>query len=77
MKATVKRLTRNCRHLVAGRDVTDAVCDLEIIAEDAGFLLLRFDQSGVCIADTWHESEAQAKSQAKFEYEVEPEDWKL
>jgi hypothetical protein len=45
-----------------------------VIAEENGcYMLLRNDPYGVCLADTWHETVADAKQQASFEYLLE--DW--
>jgi hypothetical protein len=38
-------------------------------------LLLHLDSSGGSIADTWHDSLEDAKSQARFEFEIEESDW--
>lgn len=40
-----------------------------------GYLLLRLDPSGTCLADTWHATLEEAKAQAEFEYEVVPSSW--
>ena len=40
----------------------------EIIADDGGYYLLRLDADGVCVADTWHASIADAQDQARAEY---------
>lgn len=49
---------------------------LEISDEDGGFYLLYFDHKGQCITDTWHQTLKDAKRQAEFEFEIEPEGWK-
>jgi hypothetical protein len=49
---------------------------LNIVEEDGGFFLLRMDEGGNCIADTWHISLDDAKGQAMFEFSVSELDWK-
>jgi hypothetical protein len=39
-----------------------------------GVYLFRYTDAGE-IGDTWHESAAEAFSQAEFEYEIAPESW--
>lgn len=41
---------------------------VEILAQDGAFFLLRVDADGHSIADTWHETELEAKQQAEFEF---------
>ena len=48
---------------------------LEIVDNDGAALLLRLDPAKTCIADTWHETVAAAKAQAKFEYGIEEDKW--
>ena len=48
---------------------------LAIIAEDAGYYLLRNDAEGTCIADTWHLTLNEAKAQAEYEFGVRESDW--
>ena len=49
---------------------------LEIVqySGESGFYLLHISEDGQ-IADTWHESLADAFQQAKFEFEVEEKEW--
>lgn len=49
---------------------------IEIEPRDGSYYLLYFDDSGECFTDTWHASLADAKEQAKFEFEVQDEDWR-
>jgi hypothetical protein len=46
-------------------DMGSQIASLEIAPADGGFHLLYFDANGNCVADTWHETEAQAKAQAR------------
>ena len=48
---------------------------VEISEESDCAFLLRLDERGVCVADTWHEDVAAAKSQAAFEYGIADKDW--
>ena len=78
--ADVKRITGKTHH----REVTPAgvrevppVIRVRIEAADGAFYLFRFDASGEMVADTWHLTEAEAKSQAKWEYEINDLDWQV
>ena len=42
---------------------------------NSGFYLLYLDQRGNELTDTYHESEADARSQAQFEFDLSDEDW--
>ena len=44
-------------------------------ARAGGFYLYHYDAAGRCIADTWHATLAEAKEQAKFEFEIDASDW--
>ena len=48
---------------------------VEIVEESGAAFLLRLDERGDCVADTWHQDVAAAKSQASFEYGIGDEDW--
>jgi hypothetical protein len=81
--ANVRRVTGRTKHYL-GR-IVDAVPEreseipppvrVEIEEGDGGFFLFRMDESGSAIADTWHLTLAEAKSQALFEFEIQEEDW--
>jgi hypothetical protein len=43
---------------------------------DNGYYLLYLDETGREQSDTWHQFEADAMAQAKFEFEVEAAEWK-
>lgn len=83
LRAKVRDVTGNTRHLKAtpllgAVDVTklpDPVT-VEIVEQDGAFYLLRLNEKGECLADTWHETIESAKAQAKFEFEIEDGDWK-
>jgi hypothetical protein len=49
---------------------------VEIIVQDGAAFLLRLDDRGDCVADTWHETVQAAKEQAHFEFGIEAGDWK-
>lgn len=82
LRATVRHVTGNTSHLMA-RNLPDAIdvtkirnpVSLEIVEQEGAFYLLRLNQHGECISDTWHESVGAAKTQAQFEFEVEDRDW--
>ena len=78
LRAAVRRVTGKTRHLLAGEEALPLphpkTVEL-VVEEDGAIFLLRLDDEGQCISDTWHESVEAAKSQAKFEYEIEEGDW--
>jgi hypothetical protein len=84
LRATVRRVTGKTMHrlgvLVAGEikatPVPDPIAFEVVVEEDGTIFLLRFDDEGQCIADTWHETVEVAKAQANFEFGIEEGDWK-
>jgi hypothetical protein len=48
---------------------------VEIMEDSGGFFLLRYDESGQGVGDTWHMTLAEAKAQAAFEFGVVEKDW--
>lgn len=82
LRAIVRKVTGRTTHLqgvrVVGKFEVVAVPDpkaVEIVEQDGAVYLLRFDQNGECVADTWHETIEAAKEQASFEFGVEERDW--
>ena len=79
--ASVNRATGRTLHTVAGPGGPEAIPDPSSLKieppekEGDGYLLLRLDASGTCLADTWHATLEEAKTQAEFEYEVAPSAW--
>jgi hypothetical protein len=86
IEAKVRRVTGKTVHrvsaLVNGRIVP--VADIPpasrvriepLKAPEKGFIMFYLDGSGNQIADGWHLTLDQAKRQAKFEFEIEEEDW--
>jgi hypothetical protein len=49
---------------------------VDIVEQGGAFYLLRFDNRGECTADTWHETVDAAKAQAKFEFDIEDQEWR-
>jgi hypothetical protein len=47
----------------------------EVVEQEGEIYLLRLDDRGECIADTWHENVEAAKAQANFEFGIEDGDW--
>ncbi len=80
--APVRRVTGKTAHYVGFLE-TDRISalpvappeSLRIEGEPGNFFLLRLDESGKCLADTWHQTLEGAKSQALSEYETRDEDW--
>jgi hypothetical protein len=76
LRAVVRELSGKTVHLAgAERTVLPAPVTVEIEQEPSGCLLLRLDATGTCIADTWHRTTEEAKSQAAMEYRIDPDDW--
>lgn len=83
LRAAVRNVTGKTTHLQGestsgGIDVTRVPnpMSVELVEQDGAFYLLRLDDNGQCIADTWHETIEAAKTQAKFEYGIEDDEWK-
>jgi hypothetical protein len=83
LRATVRTDTGKTRHClgeivdgrpVAGTELPSPV-SLEISGEEGGFFLFRLNADGVCIADTWHATVAEAMRQAMFEYATAADEW--
>jgi hypothetical protein len=60
--------------LVSGPDLPAPV-RVRIQSDGSGVLLLRLDADGDCVADTWHETIAAAKAQARLEFEIGDDEW--
>lgn len=58
-----------------GAFVVPTPASLRIVRDTTGYLLLRLNQAGDCLADTWHHTAEEAKAQAAFEYDVGSEEW--
>jgi hypothetical protein len=83
LRATVRKVTGNTTHvqgarLAGGLEVTPIPNPktVEVVEQDGALYLLRLDNRGECVADTWHETVEEAKEQAYFEFGVEDGDWK-
>jgi hypothetical protein len=74
--ATVHRHAKVAKGaIVTGAQVTiPARVEIEE-PSSGGFFLYHYDATGRCIADTWHATLAEAKEQARFEFEIEGADW--
>ncbi|HKY21475.1 MAG TPA: hypothetical protein VJM31_09670 [Vicinamibacterales bacterium] len=82
LRATVQKVTGNTTHLLgvqlAGDLEVTPVPDpktVEVVEEEGAVYLLRLDDRGECVADTWHDTVDAAKTQANFEYGIEDGDW--
>lgn len=83
LRATVRKVTGNTTHLQGVRPASDLevmpVPDpktVEVVEQEGAVYLLRLDNRGECVADTWHETVEAAKAQANFEFGIEDGDWK-
>jgi len=52
-------------------------CALSIVLEDGAIYLWRLNEAGDCIADTWHSTVDEAKSQAEYEFEIVEGGWSV
>ena len=78
LRARARRVTGNTHHyrVGVGRDALPSPAYVEIEPSGEGaFYLLYFNSSGECLTDTWHETIARAKEQARFELEIAEADW--
>lgn len=68
--------TGRTRHSVGGAPAPVPV-ELRIIQypQDQGYYLFYCDESGKEFTDTYHESVEEAKAQAKWEFNVMPDEW--
>ena len=83
LRAKVRRVTGNTAHWLGlpkseGLEVQKlpAPREVEISEEEGAFFLYRLDEASCCIADTWHQTEEEAKSQANFEFDIKEDDWR-
>jgi hypothetical protein len=75
LRAKVRRVTGNTRHLVAGAEASSLIAWVELEPDDGGYFLLYLDASGQSLTDTWHETVEAAREQARFEFEIDDDDW--
>lgn len=85
LEAKVKRVTGGCVHryativdgkLVDGRLMPPpARVRIEPDKYSSAFFLLYLDEAGRVLNDGWHQTLEEAKHQAKFEFEIEEDDW--
>lgn len=76
--ANVSHITGKTRHRVVTREAiydVPAIVRVRIEPSNGAFYLFRFDASGAMVADTWHQTEDEAKAQAKWEYEIDEDAW--
>lgn len=74
LKARVREITGLNIHSEGAMPPADRV---ELVEEDGHYFLCRLTQDGCSAGDTWHETLAGAKSQAKAEYGIQDSGWKL
>ncbi|MBI2374519.1 MAG: hypothetical protein HYV07_11040 [Deltaproteobacteria bacterium] len=83
LRARVQRGTGGTRHHrahIEGEDVhrdeeLPTPASVEIQPVDGAFFLLYLDEHGECLTDTWHQTLAQAKAQARHEFGIGEDDW--
>ena len=49
---------------------------IEIVQEQDGIYLYHYSEDGICVADSWHLSVEEAKSQAAYEFGTQESEWK-
>ncbi len=68
--------TGKTRHVVSGSDMPlPAMLRIVRFPNDQGYYLLYLDKAGRELTDTYHDTLADAVDQARWEYEVQPEQW--
>ena len=78
LKAKVKKTTGASQHSTSSNSgVMQAPVPawVEISSDESGTFLIHFNADGQSIADTWHLTVDEAKSQAQFEFEIQDADW--
>lgn len=72
------KVTGFTRHFVGGEQVESTIKSLKIIQipPETAFYLLYFNKDGKELTDTWHQSLEDAMDQARFEFNVNTEEWK-
>ena len=80
LRARIREVTGRIVHLLGATTLgvirIPDPAEVEVVEQDAACYLLRLDNDGQCIADTWHASVEAAKAQAMFEFGIEESDWK-
>jgi hypothetical protein len=85
LRAKVRRVTGATEHWLGGVDDEGNLKEVaklpdahwvELKEGGQGFFLLYFDEAGEYITDGWHVSLEEAKHQAKFEFEINENDWR-
>lgn len=83
IRATVLKATGTTRHSFGSLDEAgpreiremESAATIEIIPDEHGVLLVRYDKNAEFCGDTWHLSVEDAMQQAQVEYEVSPAEW--
>jgi len=79
-RAPLRHVSGSRKHvsLMVGRQGVAPLPDpvgLRILADGAGYSMLRLDKAGTSIAHTWHPTLAAAKAAASAAFGVAEEDW--
>lgn len=87
--AVVRSVTGRARHHVGPVTRPDggltgkpppSAARVEIEPDQTGtgnFFLIRFDENGEFAGDTWHRTLDEAKGQARFEFDLDDDDWTI
>jgi hypothetical protein len=84
LRADVVRRAGKTKHSVGfiedGEPVPSTLMPLahcvEIVEDEDGIYLYRYDMNGECVGDTWHMTLDEAKEQAEFEFSIGINDWR-
>ncbi len=76
LRARVHRSTGATEHLRSGQTLP-VPSSVEIQPVEGAYFLLYLDEVGDCIADTWHRTLGEAKSQATHEFGISESDWEV
>jgi hypothetical protein len=85
MTASIIRCKETTKHQIGHFDSSgepvvdydlDCPCTLSVVSVEGAIYLWRMNDTGECIADTWHMNEDEAMAQAEFEYEIAHDGWK-
>jgi hypothetical protein len=71
--------TLNSRITEVGTEVIPPPASLQVAQyrDDPAYFMFYLDEAGAVIADGWHLSIEEVLSRAKFEFEIQPDEWEV